>query len=376
MEERELAIKDIWNIAWARRKMIIRNTLMMSIFVAGISLLFSNWYKATAVILPPSSSSAFSMGNIGMLGDMGIGNLLGSNDDHNKILSILKSRSILEAVAKKYNFIERYDVKNINEAIEGLSGNLNVNLEEEMQISVSFWDKDQEMVAEITNYFIYCLDSLNRELNTTKGKNNRVFIESRISDVLDSLKFLERQITRYMEEEGILSLSDQVRVGVESAASFKAEIMRKEIELAVTQNTFDDNSPVVKQLKNELKSLKIKYKEFFYDVPSDKLMPNFNKIPKVSIKFARLERQIEYYVKLIQFLGPQYETARIEEAKNIPTIQRLDEATRPEKKDKPRRSRWVMAVFALTGLLSVYYTYFKDRAVYIKNHSSSSNQSS
>ena len=67
---------------------------------------------------------------------------------------------------------------------------------------------------------------------------------------------------------------------------------------------------------------------------------------------------------------------RIEEAKNIPTIQILDEATRPEKKDKPRRSRWVMAVFALTGLLSVYYTYFKDRATYIKNHPSSSNQSS
>ncbi len=376
MEERELAIKDIWSITWARKKMIIRNTLIVSIVVAGISLLFSNWYKATAVILPPSSSSAFSMGNLGLLGDMGIGNLLGSNDDHNKILSILKSRSILEAVAKKYDFIERYDVENIYEAVEGLSENIDVNLEEEMQISVSFWDKDQEMVAEITNYIIYCLDSLNLELNTTKGRNNRVFIESRISDVLDSLKILEGQITRYMEEEGILSLSDQVRVGVESAASFKAEIMRKEIELAVTQNTFDDNSPVVKQLKNELKSLKAKYKEFFYDVPSDKLMPNFNKIPKVSIKFARLERQIEYYVKLIQFLGPQYETARIEEAKNIPTIQILDEATRPEKKDKPRRSRWVMAVFALTGLLSVYYTYFKDRATYIKNHPSSSNQSS
>jgi len=376
MEERELTIKDIWNIAWARKKMIIRNTLIVSIIVAGISLLFPNWYKGTAVILPPSSSNTFSMGNLGMLGEMGIGNLLGSSDNHNKILSILKSRSILEAVAKKYHFIERYDVENMYEAVEVLSGNIEVNLEEEMQISVSFWDKDQEMVAEITNYFIHCLDSLNLQLNTTRGKNNRIFIESRISDVLDSLKFLETQITQFMEEEGILSLSDQVRVGVENAASFKAEIMKKEIELAVAQNTFDAKSPVIKQLKNELNSLKAKYKEFFYEVPSDKLMPNFNEIPKVGIKFTRLERQIEYYVNLIQFLGPQYETARIEEAKNIPTIQILDEATRPDKKDKPRRSRWVLAVFGLTGLLCVYYAYFKDRATYIESLSSSSNKSS
>ena len=232
MEERELTSREIWAIVWNRKKMVIRNTLIVSIVVAGISLLFSNWYKSTSIIILPASQP-IQIGNMGMIGDFGISNFLGTADDHNKILSILKSKSILEAVANKYNFVERYGVDNLEEAIKALSENLDVNLEEEMQISVSFWDTDQEMVAEITNYIIYCLDSLNLALNTTKGRNNRVFIESRIEDVLDSLKVLETEITRFMEDEGIMSIPDQVRVGVESAAQVKLKIMEKEIELAM-----------------------------------------------------------------------------------------------------------------------------------------------
>jgi uncharacterized protein involved in exopolysaccharide biosynthesis len=137
--------------------------------------------------------------------------------------------------------------------------------------------------------------------------------------------------------------------------------MQKEIELAVASGTFDENNTVVKQIKNELWNLKIKYKEFFTEDSSDKLMPNFHRIPEVGVKFAKLERQIKYYVKLIEYLGPQYEKAKIDELKNVSTIQIIDRATRPERKDKPKRSRIVLAFFALTALVSSYYAYFKER---------------
>jgi len=359
MEERELTLKDMWDIIWHRKKMIIRNTLIVSVIVAGISLLFPNWYKGTAVILPPSNDS-FNLGNIGMFS--GIGNLLGGTSmDQNKILSILNSYSILEALAKKYNFIERYEVENMEEAIKELSTNIEVTLEEEMQIVVSFWDKDQEMVAEITNYIIHALDSLSLALNTKKGKANRIFIESRMNEVLDSLRILEKKIIVFMEDEGVLSLTDQVRVGVENAAAFKVEIMRKEIELAIARNSFDENNPLIIKLKNEIQTLQSKYKEFFTENPSDKLMPNFNKIPNVGIKFMRLEKEIEYYFKIFEFLGPLYEKAKIDELKDVPTIQILDKAARPEKKGRPTRSRYVLAAFALAFILSSYWAYFKER---------------
>ena len=164
-------------------------------------------------------------------------------------------------------------------------------------------------------------------------------------------------------------MPDQVKVGVETAATFKAEIMKKQIELAIAQNSFDDDSHLVIKLKKEIEILEAKYKEFFTDDPSDKLMPNFKDIPKVGIKYMQLEKEIEYYFKIIEFLGPLYEKAKIDELKDVPTIQILDKAVRPEKKDKPVRSKYVLIFFMLTFMISSYYAYLKDRQNYVQKSS-------
>jgi capsule polysaccharide export protein KpsE/RkpR len=257
----------------------------------------------------------------------------------------------------------------MEEAIKILSENIDISLEEEMQIMVSFWDTDQELVAEMTNYIVHTLDSLSIALSAKKGKENRIFIESRMNDVLDSLRYLEKQLVGFMEEEGVISLTDQVRVGVENAAAFKSEIMRKQIELAIARNSFDENNSIIIKLKSEIQTLQSKYREFFTEKPSDKLMPNFNRIPEVGVKYSRLEKEVEYFFKIIEFLGPLYEKARIDELKDVPTIQVLDRAVRPEKKDKPFRSKFVLIAFMLTFIISSYYAYFMDRSKYLQNTS-------
>ena len=57
MDERQLTIKDIWDTIWPYRKMIVRNVLIVVIIAVIVSLLLPKWYKATAVILPPTSES-------------------------------------------------------------------------------------------------------------------------------------------------------------------------------------------------------------------------------------------------------------------------------------------------------------------------------
>jgi uncharacterized protein involved in exopolysaccharide biosynthesis len=76
-------------------------------------------------------------------------------------------------------------------------------------------------------------------------------------------------------------------------------------------------------------------------------------LPEIEKEFLQLEREIKYYTELLQFLGPQYEQAKIAEARNIPTVQVLDEAVRPEKKDKPKRKIIVVITFLLTFFMSI-----------------------
>ena len=325
MDDRHLTIKQLWDMIWPYKKLIIRNASIIIVISVVFSLLLPLWYKATVVILPPTSDSK-PLNVMSMLSNVGLGGVLGGDENMNKILSILKSKRLFEAMVIKYNLMAKYDIDNMEDTIEELGDNIDVSVEDEMQIAISLWDTDQEKVAEMANYIVHCLDSLNIVLNTKKAKNNRIFIESRIEDVIDSLKYLEAELTQFMQDEKILSLPDQLMVGVQNAADLKAQIMAKEIELAIAKSTFGNQSTVIKNLETEVNSFKEKYQEFFRDNPSERLLPNFSRIPEVAIKFTRLQRQIDYYVKVLEYLAPEYEGSKIDEKRNVPTIQVLDQA--------------------------------------------------
>jgi len=360
MDDRQLSIKDLWDIIWRYRKMVIRNASIIIVISVIWSLFLPLWYKSTTVILPPSSNSK-SLGMMSMLSNVGLGGFLGGDEDMNKVLSILKSKRLLEAVAIKYDLMNKYDIDNMEETLEELSDNIDISVEDEMQIAVSLWDTDQERVAEMTNYIIFCLDSLNIVLSTKKAQNNRKFIESRVEEVIDSLKILEIEITQFMHDENILSFTDQLTVGVQNAADLKSQIMAKEIELAIAKNTYGQTSMVIKQLENEVRTFQEKYQEFFQENPSEKLLPNFSRVPEVGIKLTQLQRQIDYYVKILEYLAPEYESSKIEESRNTSTIQVLDIAVRPERKDKPKRSLFVLGALALTMIITLYIIYWKER---------------
>ena len=73
----------------------------------------------------------------------------------------------------------------------------------------------------------------------------------------------------------------------------------------------------------------------------------------------RLQRELEIQTELFKFLTMEYEEAKIEEAKDIPTVQVLDVAKVPERKSKPRRVLLVMSILlvCLIGNSLVIITY-------------------
>ena len=228
-------------------------------------------------------------------------------------------------------------------------------------------DTDQDLVAEKTNYIVYCLDSLNISLFTSQASNNRQFISSQVNIALDSLQLLENQIRNFMKEAGVLSLPDQISAGISAAAELRARIMSKEIELMVTQKILEPNNAQIIRLRLEINSLKEKYKEFYSDNTDEKLLLNLNNIPDLEIKYLRLKRQAEYYKKVLEFLAPQYEQAKIEAAKEIPTVQVLDRAIRPEKKDRPSKAKYVLVTFFLSLVFGIYMAYFQNRKIIFPN---------
>lgn len=353
----EPTLVDYIKIILKNFKKIFIYTLIISIVAAIISLFLPKWYRASAVVLSPNTSTS-GFGMLGFVGDLGMGGMFGGDETLYRCLTILKSRQLLESVALKYNFQDKYKADNLEETIKKLRKKLDFEIGDENQLTISFLDKDQENVANITNYIVNCLDSINIVLETTQARNNREFIEKRVTEVVDSLNVIANNLANFMEDNRLISLTDQVAVGIEKAAVLQAEAISTEIELEVAQKIFHKDDPKIKELEYKLKSIRSKYNEYLTKNP---LIPNFSKVPDLEMNIVKMQRSIDYYTKLIEYLGPQYEQSKIDEKKDIPTLQVLDRAVRPERKAKPKRALIVIITGFISGLFLSSFYIIKDQ---------------
>ncbi|MGC9512407.1 MAG: GumC family protein [Fidelibacterota bacterium] len=347
-------IIEIWNTLWNKRKILIINFVILAILSITISLILPVWYKSTVVVLPPKSES--SLPGIGVLGDLALGGILTpGNENQNRFLAILNSRRLLTDVIQKYDLMTVYDKELMVETIKELKGNMDVEIGEELQINISVLDKDPERVADMANYIVKRMDDINIELSTKRARENRIFMEERLFFMLDSLSTLENNLKKFMEENGIISFEDQIAVGVSTAGEIKLMLMQQESELNVASKMMDQDNPRVVQLKMELQELKKHYDQFFSEKGMEKLIPNLSNAPELGIELEKYKRQIEYFTKVLTYLGPQVEQYRAEELKEIPSIEILDHAVVPEKKSKPKRSIIVIVSTFLGTALAAFY---------------------
>ncbi|MBO8152907.1 MAG: hypothetical protein H0Z30_10510 [Candidatus Marinimicrobia bacterium] len=360
MEREPLTIAELFRILARQKRIVAIVVLIFTITSIIVSLSLPKYYKATTVILPFSSegTALLSQGVISSLGMFGLQN---TQIDVSRILAILKSRTLLEIVAKRFNLQKRYGKRSWVGTLNSLKKNIKVVVGEESQIKITVYDKDQLLVDDVANFIVECLDSINISLTTKSARENRIFIEGRLREVIDSLSIYEKRLTKFMRENGIVSLEEQVKVGVEKIADLKAQLAMKEIELEIARNTYGVNSPISRQVEIQMLSIKRKYDEFRNTSLTDDLFPAFSKVPELEVKFARLKREAEYYSKLLEYLGPQYEQAKINEVKKVSTIQVLDKAVTPERKAKPKRAKIVSLTFVISLLFGMYLAYFKDR---------------
>jgi len=86
-------------------------------------------------------------------------------------------------------------------------------------------------------------------------------------------------------------------------------------------------------------------------------MINFDNFPELGMENARLIRALTIQNTLLELLLPQYETARLEETKNIPTLQIIDAPKVPINKSKPIRSLIVIASIIMGLVISIIYIF-------------------
>ncbi len=330
-------VMDALSVIVHWKNFIVCNVLVVTIVAVAVSLLLPKWYKATASILPPKERDVFgAMGSASSILKGLTGRGAGQGGNSYNFFAILKSRTAKEEVVRRFGLCDVYGIKDssMEDAVKELTANTGFEVQEDDNITVDVLDKDPQRAAEMANYFVELLNTMSIDLGTREARNNREFIEKRVLTARQELHDAEDSLQRYQERSGIIIAPEESGAGISAIAELYGMKAKKEIELAIYRRSMSEDNPGVRQLEVELAELQ----------------KNLARFPEIGIGTLRLYRNVMIQQKILEFLVPMYEQAKVDQQKDVPVLLVLDKAVRAERKVKPQRT----LIIFLCGTLSLF----------------------
>ena len=375
---------------WNNRKFILKNVIIVSLLSIIISLLLPKWYASKAVVLSSGAGQFNFLSSISPIpvADFGLSTI---NEDINNFIAILQSRTVKEYMVKKFNLVDRYKQRDIEFAMEAFEEKIELEVTEEGTLEITIIDKDPLMAKEMVNEVLFMLDQINQSIGMEAGKYNREFLENRININKKDLEKAELALKTFQEKTGIIDLVAQLSSTMQMSAqaynsifeaytALYAKKIETETELAVAKTTLSNNNPTIMQLEKLLKEQTVQLEQLMIKldeklqyllsnispaqidtVPNIEFSVSFNTLPSLGLENARLIREVELQSTIQEILIPQFEQAKLEETKNIPTLQIIDKPKVALNKAKPKRSLIVIASTVMSFLMSLIFLYTDHR---------------
>lgn len=380
-----MSFHDILHTILFNIKTILKITVITVIIIFIYLLIISPiTYNAPVTILPPAQQDQMS-GLSSLLGggSADFSNLLfGSFNQGNSQLymEILKSRSAAEFVVKKHNLQNYFDADNIYSAAEKLQKLIEVKLSKEGIVTISvnvstgfipriFSDLDsvKSFAAALSNSYIEALDMINREKISFKAKRAREYIEEQLKINAALLDSAEYQLMEFQKKNKTISLPEQLQAAIESSAQLKTEIIQTEIEIGLLEPNLRKDNQTLIALRKKLSELQEEYKKF--EMGTEDYLVAFNEVPELGRELAKLLREVKIQNEVYLLLQQQYYREKIQENKDLPTIDVLDEAIPPLKQSSPRLiySTFISGLFIFL-LVSLFYIVKEKKLISFKDN--------
>ncbi len=355
----------LWNVAW-------KTAVLSSI----IALILPLHYQSIVKVVPSESSGTGGMsGLLGKImggasgsGGLGLGldaaGLLGAKTPGAFYVEVLRSRSLQDRMIDRFDLRHHYwkftslymhDYYTTRKKLLSFT-----DLDEDKKsgvITVAVTDYNADMAAAIANGYVEELNKAAAGLNTGDAHRERVFLETRLSEAKKDLNEASLALSQYSSKNTIMDPQSQGKAMVDAAAKVEGEIVAAEAELKGLQQIYSDDNTRVRTLKARLSVLQSQMKSMQgkADKSSMGSFPSITELPVLGYTYYDLYREAKIRETVYEFLTQQYELAKVQEAKELPTVRVMDPAVKPERKSAPRRSLIVgLSVFGALILAGLF----------------------
>jgi tyrosine-protein kinase Etk/Wzc len=349
-EDETVDVLDVLLVLASRRRFIGLVTLSAFLVSVVISLLLKSNFTATALIMPPqqSSSSSGLLNQLGSLASLGGGASasLGLKTPADMYIGILQSRTIADEIIAQFKLRDTYKTKKMQDTRAALKSHITIESGKDGLIQISVVDHDPQRASDMANAYVAELYDMNSNLAITEAAQRRVFFDQQLYEEKKALATAEEDLRATQQKTGLIQLSGQALMIIQSISQLRAQIASREVELQSLRISATDQNPDVARLNSEISTMRQQLAKLENDQqsipqPGDIALPA-GRVAEDSLEYGRKLREVKYHETLFDLLSRQYEAARIDEAKSAPIIQVIDHAVPPDKRSGPNRALLVL----------------------------------
>jgi len=341
-------------VLWDHRGLLSRVSLYALLVSTLAAFLIPSRYESTARLMPPDnqSGSGLAMAAAAMSSATGglagiAGDLLGLKSTSDSFVGILSSRTVQDKLVQQFDLKKLYGDRRMEDARKDLAERTGIGVDRKSQIiTITVTDHDPKRAAAMAQAYVEELNRLVAELSTSSARRERIFLEERLKAVSQDLEAAEKEFSQFSSKNTAIDIKEQGKAMVEAAATLQGQYIATQSELEGLKQIYTDNNVRVRsvrariaELKHQLEKLGGKGEQA--SEPSgqqaDYLYPSIRKLPLLGVTYADLYRRTRVEEAVFETLTKEYEMAKVQEVKEIPTVKVLDAANIPDKKSFPPR---------------------------------------
>ncbi len=350
------------------RAFLVRSMILGFVLSTAIAFLIPARYEAVARLMPPDQTSGLGAAAFAALGSKvgdGMGSLasdlLGMRTTSATLVGILNSRTVQDDLINQFDLRKVYWRKKYYDARKILESRTSIGEDKKSGIiTINVQDRDPQRAAQLALAYVDDLNGRISQLSTSSARREREFLEQRLQTVKVQLDEATLKLSRFSSKNMTFQPDIQGKAMIEAAATLQGQLIAAETELSGLQQIYGTENARVKAASARVGELRAKLRAMsgVGGESGDKigqLYPSLEQLPLLGSTYADLARQAKIDEAVFEVLTRQYELAKVQEAKEIPTIRVLDEPVVPERKIWPPRLFIILSFTLMTMLFSVLY---------------------
>jgi tyrosine-protein kinase Etk/Wzc len=375
--EDEINLIDLLYPIYKRRRFLAWFCVGIALAIGIISIFLPRTYQATAVILPQTSERS---GNLTQsltstfLEQFGISGLISPESTPSAVFqAVLKGNELALDVLDRYDYFSIMGIKRDAEKLTAkrFAGQVNVTSSKtDKTITVSIQSPDPVFAADMANSYVRALDRYNRTNSYTSARYLREYIEKRMNEADKELDIAQQELRDFQEKNRAVSISEQAKATLEVLADMEAKRVSIEVEKAAKEKFYKGPHREIEQLEAQMEALQKNIDHLTYSeeatvpVEMEKGRVEFyiplSRIPALNFDESKLLLKVKAKTGVVTMLTTQLEQARLDEAKDIPTINFLEWADPPGRPVKPRIKMNIMLGFIVALFLGIFIIFFME----------------